>query len=203
MYAISRLLSSLLSPLLMPSYGIFLTLWVSVLYYLPTGTRLVVLLVIFGITCLLPMTVIAILHNLKLIEDKTLVNKNERWLPYIAAILCYVGSGLYLNSIHMPQWAVAFIWGGVAACVVTTIINFRWKISAHMTGIGGLLAFLFRLRADGLGAFELLWLIYVVIILAGALGTARMCLNRHTLWQVLAGFVNGFVCVTIASLLLG
>ena len=90
MQAIARLFSTLLSPLLMPTYGIFLVLWVSILCYLPTGTRMVVLLVVFGITCILPMTVIAVLHNLKVIEDKRLVNRKERLLPYIAAFLCYV-----------------------------------------------------------------------------------------------------------------
>lgn len=75
MQAIARLFSTLLSPLLMPTYGIFLVLWVSILCYLPTGTRMVVLLVVFGITCILPMTVIAVLHNLKVIEDKRLVNR--------------------------------------------------------------------------------------------------------------------------------
>ena len=55
MQALARFFSTILSPLLMPTYGIFLVLWVSILCYLPTGTRLVVLLVVFGITCILPM----------------------------------------------------------------------------------------------------------------------------------------------------
>ena len=202
MQAIARLFSTLLSPLLMPTYGIFLVLWVSILCYLPTGTRMVVLLVVFGITCILPMTVIAVLHNLKVIEDKRLVNRKERLLPYIAAFLCYVGCGLYLTHIHMQQWAVVFAWGGAAACVVATIVNFWWKISAHMAGIGGVLAFLVRLRMDGLAAFNIYWLICAIIILAGMLGTSRIYMNRHTLWQVVAGFANGYICVYTLSKLL-
>ena len=50
MQAIARLFSTLLSPLLMPTYGIFLVLWVSILCYLPTGTRMVVLLVVFFVS---------------------------------------------------------------------------------------------------------------------------------------------------------
>ena len=69
MQAIARFFSSILSPLLMPTYGIFLVLWVSILCYLPLGTRMVVLLVVFGITCILPMIVIAVLHNIKFIEE--------------------------------------------------------------------------------------------------------------------------------------
>ena len=50
MQAIARLFSTLLSPLLMPTYDIFLVLWVSILCYLPTGTRMVVLLVVFAVS---------------------------------------------------------------------------------------------------------------------------------------------------------
>ena len=199
MQAIARFFSSILSPLLMPTYGIFLVLWVSILCYLPLGTRMVVLLVVFGITCILPMIVIAVLHNIKFIEDKRLVNRRERWLPYLAALLCYVGAGLYLTHIHMQQWAVVFVWGGAVACVVSLVVNFKWKISAHMAGIGGVLAFLVRLRMDGLAAFNIYWLVCAIIILAGILGTSRIYMNRHTFWQVVAGFANGYICVYFVS----
>ncbi len=45
-----------------------------------------------------------------------------------------------------------------------------------------------------------LWL-SAVIILAGAVMTARVYLGRHTLWQVLAGCANGFICVYLMSMI--
>lgn len=202
MQAISRIFSTLLSPLLMPTYIIFLALWATVLRYLPTGTRVVVLLVVCGITCLLPMMVIAIMHNLKIIDDRRLVDRRERLLPYMAATLCYVGAGVYLTSIHMQQWAVAPVWGAAAACAAALVVNLWWKISAHMTGIGGLLAFAVSLRSDGLGAADMQPVICALILLSGALGTSRIYLDRHSFWQVVAGFALGFALVTCASLLL-
>lgn len=199
MHAIARFFSTILSPLLMPTYGIFLVLWVSILNYLPIGTRLLVLLVVFGITCLLPMVVIAILHNLKIIQDKRLISRQERWFPYIATILCYIATGFYLTHIHMQQWAVVFLWGGTVACIVSLIVNCWWKISAHMAGIGGVLAFVVHLQNDGLGSFDLLWLICAIIILSGCLGTSRVYMKRHTLGQVIAGFFNGYICVFLIS----
>ena len=114
-HVFARIFSTILSPLLMPSLGIFMAFWATVLCYIPTGTRLMVLLVIFGITCIMPMVVIAVLHNLKLIEDKRLVNRKERWMPYLATVLCYAGSAVYLYHIHTPQWAVVFLIGGRSA----------------------------------------------------------------------------------------
>ena len=66
-YVFARIFSTVLSPLLMPTMGIFIALWATVLCYIPAGTRLVVMLVVFGITCIMPMVAIAVLHNLKII----------------------------------------------------------------------------------------------------------------------------------------
>ncbi|MEG0011734.1 MAG: hypothetical protein RSA66_02665 [Muribaculaceae bacterium] len=199
MQHIAQFFSTILSPLLMPTYGVFLALWVSILCYLPVGTRLAVLLVIFGITCILPMIFIAVLHSFGFIKDQRLVNRKERWLPYLFIILCYLGAAFYLIHVHSPFWLPMFMFGGGAAAIVSFIITFWWKISAHMAGIGGVVALLFRLHIDGLGAFDIMWLICVVIILSGLVGSSRMILGRHTFWQVIAGFANGFFWVYILN----
>lgn len=195
MQHIARFFSTLLSPLFMPTYGIFLALWVSTLCYLPVGTRLTVLIVIFGITCILPIIFIAVLHSFGKIQDKQLNSRTDRPLPYIFLIICYIGGYFYMAHIHSPQWLSLFMLGGATAALLSCIVNFWWKISAHMAGIGGLVALLFRIHTDGLGAFELLWIICGTIILVGILGSSRIALKRHTFWQVIAGFANGFICV--------
>ena len=198
-HVFARIFFFFFSPLLMPSLGIFMAFWATVLCYIPTGTRLMVLLVIFGITCIMPMVVIAVLHNLKLIEDKRLVNRKERWMPYLATVLCYAGSAVYLYHIHTPQWAVVFLIGGTVACVVSLIVTFWWKISAHMAGIGGLLAFAVSIHLDGVGVIDMKLVICILILLAGCLGTSRIFMRRHTFMQVLMGFINGFLFVYLAG----
>ena len=42
-----------------------------------------------------------------------------------------------------------------------------------------------------------------MIILAGALGSARLVLKRHDTLQVLAGAVLGFLCVSLTMRFLG
>ena len=199
----ARFFSGLFSPLLMPTYGTLFALWTSILCYQSLGSRLAVLLVIFSITCLLPMIMIAVLHFFKVVEDKKLDKREERWLPYLFTIGCYVASAFYLGHVHAPDWMVAFMWGGAVACLTSLLINFLWKISAHTAGIAGVVAFLFYIHNVGLEAFNLFWLICGTIIVAGAIGTSRLRLNRHTFWQVIAGFVNGYLCVYITLMLLG
>lgn len=194
----ARFASTILSPLLMPTYGVILVLWTSVLCALPNGTRVTVVLVMMGITCVLPMMGIGVLHHFGLITDKRLNRSKERYIPYAIAMACYIASVFYLLHIHAQQWFVMFAVGGVMSLLITGIVNFKWKISAHMTGIGGIVALLLQLHTQGLSAFDLMWVLCVTILLSGILGTSRLILKCHTFMQVLMGFINGFLCVTLA-----
>lgn len=66
---VANFLTTVLSPLLMPTYGVFLALWVSVLCLLPYGTRVSVLLMCMGITCILPLIFLSVLRHFKLVKD--------------------------------------------------------------------------------------------------------------------------------------
>ena len=201
--ASARFFSTVLSPLVMPFYGAFLVLWTSVMCLLPMGTRITVLMVVLGITCVLPVLVIGVLHHFRLISDKRLDKRHERLLPYTFAVLCYLGATAYLNHIHSPQWFTMFMAGGTLACVVSLVVNLWWKISAHMAGIGGIVALLYQIHVQGLSAFNLFLLLCFTILLAGVLGTSRIALRRHDLLQVLAGFANGYACVTFMMKVFG
>ena len=201
--ALARFFSTVMSPLLMPTYGVFLALWVSVMCYIPMGMRLMVIVVVFGITCILPMVFIALLHNAKVITDKRLLNAKERWLPYVFTVACYVGAAFYLRHVHSPAWLEAFMWGGTVAVTVSALITLRWKISAHAAGVAGLVALLFGIPDMGLEAFGLFGTICITILLCGCVCTSRMLLDRHDLWQVLAGSVNGFFWVYWAIRIFG
>lgn len=201
--AVARFLSAALSPLLMPTYGIFLALWVSVLCYLPVGVRMVVTLVVLGITCMLPMAFIAVLHNAKVITDKRLANPRERWLPYLFTLVCYIAATLYVAHVHSPAWLWAFMAGSAVAVLVQMTVTVWWKISAHAAGMGGLLALLMAIHNFGLEAFPLMGTLCVAILLCGCLCSARIYLERHSFWQALAGVSNSFVCVYTAMKIFG
>ena len=189
--------------MVMPTYGVLLVLWCSYLSAQTTGTRATVLIVIFGITCILPMAFIAVLHNLKVVKSKRLEDRNERLLPYCFGVACYIGAAFYLNHVHAPSWFIMFIVGGILSCVVSLLINLRWKISAHAAGIAGIIALLTYMHTEGLEAFDLFYVLLVAIVLAGMLGTARLLLKRHTLPQVVAGYINGYACVKLMMTLFG
>ena len=200
---VANFLSTVLSPLLMPTYGVFLVLWVSVLCLLPYGTRVAVLLICMGITCILPLIFLSVLRHFKLVKNLHVDIREQRFIPYLFTVLCYAVAAYYLYYCHSPQWFVMFMVGSAITVLLMALINLKWKISAHMAGIGGVVALLYQLHVQGLSAFDLLWLLCFVIIVAGALGSARLALRRHNLWQVLAGAVLGFLCVSLTMRFLG
>ncbi len=187
----------------MPAYGTFIVLWSSFLSSNPTGDRMLILIVVFGITCIFPMFFISGLQHFKIIKDKRLDNRKERLFPYIFTLLCYIGACLYLNNVHAPMWFIMFTGGGGLACLISLIVNLWWKISAHMAGIGGIVALIYTLHVQMLGAFNLIWLLNFTILLAGLLGTSRIVLRRHDILQVLAGAGNGYLCVKLMMTLFG
>lgn len=196
-------MSSALSPLLMPTYGVFLVLWVSVLCLLPYGTRVAVLLVCMGITCIVPLIFLSVLRHFKLVKDLHVEVREQRFIPYMFTAVCYLSAAYYLYYCHSPQWFIMFMVGSAVTVVVMALINLKWKISAHMAGIGGLVALVYQIHVQGLSAFDLFWLLCFTIIVAGGLGSARLVLKRHDTLQVLAGAVVGFLCVSLTMRFLG
>lgn len=191
------------TPLLMPTYGVFLVMWVSVLCLLPYGTRISVLLVCTGITCILPLIFLSVLRHFKIVKDLHVEVREQRFIPYMFTAVCYLVAAYYLYYGHRPQWFVMFMVGSAITVVVMALINLKWKISAHMAGIGGIIGLLYQIHVQALSAFDLQWLLCLTIIVAGAIGSARLALKRHDAWQVLAGVVVGFLCVSVTMRLLG
>ena len=72
-----------------------------------------------------------------------------------------------------------------------------------MAGIGGVIALVYQIHVQGLSAFDLIWILCILFILAGALGSARLIYRRHDVYQVLAGVVVGFLCVGLTMKFFG
>ena len=201
---LARFLTTALSPLLMPTYGVFLVLWVSVLCLLPYGRRVAVLLVCMGITCIVPLIFLSVLRHFNLVKDLNVEVREQRLYPYLFTALCSGVAAYYLYfNCHAPQWFAMFMVGACLTMLVMALINVWWKISAHMAGIGGVIALIYQIHVQGLSAFDLLWLLCFAIIVAGLLGTSRLVLRRHDIWQLLAGVAVGFLCVSFTMRFFG
>ena len=181
---VAAVFSFLLSPMFMPTYGMLIAFQLSTYQILLTTDKLIVIAVVAVLTCVVPAILFIVMKHFGIISDVQLNRQRERFLPYTIITVCYVVGALYLFNINAPTWMWMFLFGAATSALVSMVVNFFWKISAHMAGIGGLI-----------GLFDLMPIICVMIITAGILGTSRIAMERHTLWQVIAGVLNGFLCV--------
>lgn len=198
---ISDVLSWVLVPLLMPVYGLILAFGLSILDVAPMGMRIVFTLIVAGIDVVVPMLLIILLKKMGLIQDLGLNGRKERLIPYVITTVCYAGTAWFMAAKGAPLWLSMFFAGGGLASLINLLINFSWKISAHAAGIAGIVALLIRIQKDGSPEPELFFWLLLTIVLAGLLGSARVWLGRHTVWQVLAGYAVGFCSVFFLTMI--
>ncbi len=201
MYPVARLLSIVLHPLLMPTYTLWLALHVDprLGYFLGEQGMLVLLGMVALMTVAFPLTSTLLLLRAGLITSLEMPTRSERIAPYVMSLLYYGMTWYLLSRTPLHPAAVLLVPGALIALLFTTLITLRWKISAHMVGMGGSLGALAALGyLHGCAVMEPM---SVLILLAGALGTARLLTSDHTPAQVYAGTALGFVSV-FATLLL-
>lgn len=78
------------------------------------------------------------------------------------------------------------------AVIGLTVVTLFWKMSAHMTGAGGLLAVVLILGFK-FHTFQVLYPLILSILLIGAIGSARLYLGAHKPLEIYAGFFFGFL----------
>ena len=195
MNKLATLLSTVFHPLLMPTYGIAIALYTS--YMRIFGDRLlgIVIVGVLLTTCILPSLGIYILYKLGHISDFRLHERTERTIPYLINFACYVACYLYLYRFGIPGWIIAFIAGAIVALIISLFINRYWKISAHMVAAGSMVTLVFLMSFYGLMLPPYTLPLQIAsVLLAGAIGSSRILLKRHTLGQVGAGFALGILC---------
>lgn len=198
---LSTFLSWILVPLLMPVYGILLAFGLSILSYAPMGSKVIFTAIVIGLNVFIPALLVYLLKRMGIVDDIGLNGQKERLIPYIITILCMGGTAIFFHTRMAPAWLVMFFAGGAAAGLINMLINFRWKISAHAAAIAGVVALLVRImHSDVPREGVLLWLL-IAIGASGLLGSARIWLGKHTVWQVLAGFAVGFCSVFFLTMI--
>jgi hypothetical protein len=146
---------------------------------------------IFSFSFLLPVINIYILYRLNRISSLTLEDRKERTFPYVLTSCFYFG--LFYLFLDLSVWPSikVLIFGGGLSIIFTALINLKYKISAHMVGIGGLLGSLavvsFVLKYNAVPQLS------VLVLVAGIIATCRLYLKAHEPRQIYSGFFLGLL----------
>lgn len=200
---IAHIISSVFQPLLMPVYSVAL-LFIYTYFRIILITKFwTVLLPAILFSFLIPGLLIFLLYKLKLISDLSLKVRSERFLPYLISLISYSLMIFFYYRMGMPTWFLMLMASTVVVIVLAIIITKWWKISAHMFGISGVLGGTMAISyfAEHTNPYFMFMGLFMI---AGLVGTSRLILRRHTLYQVYGGFLLGysvsFVFVWIGTL---
>lgn len=152
------------------------------------------------LTLLIPICLFLILKHRHVIASFDMEKASERTEPYIYTTLCF---GAWTYALYSIMQAPSYLWlttaGATIALLGVMLINRRWKISAHLTAMGGL--------TGGMCSMCLyyhtwmLWPVIIVLLVSLLLMYARLYLDAHTPTQVVAGYGLGLVLTSIPYLI--
>lgn len=192
MKSIAHVISTVFQPLLMPTYGVMLLFVYTYFGVMYTNQFWLIITPIFLFSFLIPAILIFMLFRLGVISDLSLKKRKQRFFPYLITLVSYTAMMIFYYRMQMPKWFLMMIAASIAIMIIAILITLVWKISAHMFGIGGLIggAMSVSYFVERSNPF---YMFMGLFILAGFIGTSRLILKRHTLAQVVAGFLLGFI----------
>lgn len=194
-----KIISYVFQPLLMPLYGIIILLQIPVFGFYSSWYHIIAIVGTILFTGILPALPIFLMMRKGEIRDLFISKREERTMPYLFSMLAYVFWVLFLwRTLGFPPNLLIYAIGCVVAIIAMTFINLKWKISAHLTGIGGLAGGIFGVCYQM--SINPVWLFVAVIIVSGLVAVSRLYLKAHTLGQVIAGYLLGFILVFVPGL---
>ena len=185
----ARIMSMIFTPFYLPIVGLIALFIFSYMSLLPMMYKLVMLAMVYLLTVVAPSLLI---HLYRLCQGWTsheLGRKERRLVPYIISIVCYFSCFFWMEYRNTPRVISIIVVVALTIQMVCALINIWWKISTHTAAIGGVAGGLISYSIAF--SFNPLWWLCFVLILAGAVGTARMILRQHSLSQVIGGFLVG------------
>lgn len=200
MRALAKILSVLLHPLWMPTLTVWLCFRIDPYMsygFTPEGLLLVYGMV-FAMTALFPLMSVLLMRRSGLVSDLTMPLRRERVPAYISALMYYGMCYFLVYRTTGNGVTLGIFFGMTVTLLLVLLITLRWKISAHMAGIGGLIGAIVSVLV--IDEREAPLLVSALFVLAGTLGTARLAVSDHSPAQVYSGALLGFGVVLACTL---
>ncbi len=198
----SKVVSAVFQPVFMPVYTYLLLYNINsyISLALSPSVKILLFLMILFSTVILPVLVFIIFKRNHVVSSFHMKTNEERNYPYLVTALIYFGLYLLLSkTVLHPIYSVFFLAATVLSLVLL-FVNLRFKISAHMAGLGGVTGLLagiaFRWN------LELTLPVIIAIAIAGLVAYARLKLNAHKPSEVYLGFLAGVSVFLLFTILL-
>ena len=155
---------------------------------------------LFVVTFIVPVLSLVAMRKMGVISDLMIDDRTQRTIPFIYTAAIYFASAfLIFQEPQLKDYMVSelLVFVGVLMLVVASVTRF-WKISAHATGVGGVLGVLLRLVFIYYG-MDYIYALCLAILITGIVISARLYLGAHTFQQTVAGCLVGVVFAYCSS----
>jgi hypothetical protein len=199
MRSLAKFISFVFHPLfvgvMMAAYLIF----VHPLYFVGFSEKekMLKLLAVINNNVFFPLLVVALLRALGFNKSVLLKTQKERIVPYLASITFFFWTYyVFKNQPETPRVIVYMCRGMFFASSVALVLNNYYKISMHGIGVGGMVGLMALTLVDGSLYSGIPFM--VAILVAGLVVTARKIVSDHQWFDIITGFLLGFLCQFVA-----
>ncbi len=185
MIPLSKILSNLFSPVIVaPSAFAILINQTG----FPNSNRLMLWLIAFLFTAIVPVTTLLIMRKRGSITDLDVSRRDQRLVPLLVGLGSYAAAFIIFDWLGADNLPKGLVFCSLVNLVVVMLITKYWKISIHAMGLTGPLA-----------ALWVMWNSYMLPMaaLTALVGTSRVVLKAHTPSQVIVGSILGFVLTLV------
>jgi len=193
----AQLVSAILHPLCMPLLTLGLLLAVDG-YLMHRLGLFAYLFVLLFINTLAPAISLWVLKRRGVISDWDIRSRRERPLPFLIVLGHYSMAYVLVcggTAVQVPFFYRQVLLALAVAIGAAWLVTWKAKISMHMLAQGGILGVYMNVAMQD-GAWNLNW-VTALLLAAGAVGWSRLQLEAHTPRQVYAGYVLGWLSVSL------
>lgn len=183
MQKIARVISTIFIP---PTFTLISFIYLALTFESNAGEKICVIAIAFVFGFILQIASFVYFYRKGLVSDIDAKNKNERTIPYLVSIIIYTAGFILLLICKVSNISIAFWFCYISNTFLAIFINRYLKISIHAMGVSGPLA---------LFTFILGFKVLVFLPILVAVGWSRIKLKCHSLAEVVAGAILGFISV--------
>lgn len=198
--AVARTASIVFHPLFMPLFGLMVIFTAPTLFwYIPLKAKEILFFIFIVNNVLIPISLMPFFRYRNLVTSWYIESRSERAVPLFTVSLLYAVTTFILYRLQIPVFFKVYAFSLTMLSLGLLFINRKWKISLHSAGAGALIAvvLVLSLRMSASLPFYLAG----AVLIAGLILSSRLRLNKHSTYEVYAGFFAGLVIPVVLMLI--
>ncbi len=191
MKKILPLFSYAFHPIFIPILGTLFYLKFSENYFAKDHFLLLLLQIVI-ITFLLPLSFFYLLKNIGKVDTIMLSDISQRKIPLLLQLLLTIV--LLQKSVTIDRFFELyffFLSGLISILIAFLLLFFKFKASIHMIGISTLTFFTIGVSLEN--SLNINYLIALLFLITGAIGSSRLQLKAHTMSELILGYCIGML----------